>query len=98
MVIDKLQIQGGKGATTFESEVAFTSTVYFLFFSWLWISLNTTSFFFVPATVIAYRRQMNKGHYIIRKIFTPKTQKYTNKEIHVLDTTLHQCERSHMQH
>jgi hypothetical protein len=56
MVIDKLQIRG-KGATTFESEVAFTSTVYFLFLSWLWISLNTTSFFFVPATVIAYRRQ-----------------------------------------
>jgi hypothetical protein len=56
MEIDKLQIQGKKRGTTLESEVAFTSTVYFLPFSWLWISLNTTSFFFVPATVIACRK------------------------------------------
>jgi hypothetical protein len=41
----------------FESEVAFTSTVTFSFFSWLCISLKIASSFLVPAAVMAYKRQ-----------------------------------------
>jgi Flp pilus assembly protein TadB len=43
---------------TRESVVAFTSTVTFFCFSWVWISLNIASFFFVLAAVIAYRQEI----------------------------------------
>jgi biopolymer transport protein ExbB/TolQ len=42
---------------TKESNVAFTSTVTLLCFSWVWISLRIASFFFVLEAMIAYRKK-----------------------------------------
>ena len=82
--------------TTFESEVAFTFTVYFLAFSWLWISLKTTSFFFVPATVIAYTRQ--KWTQVITTsggFLHPVLQQFRSNQIPVFGHNLHTTVKGH---
>lgn len=64
----------------FDSEVAFTSTVKLLFFSWLWISLKIASSFLVPAAVMACTRQLNIIYHSLGKNIHTKYYNHSSKE------------------